>query len=86
MPRKKKTTEPKVLTLDKRIQRVLDESWIAPVYFSAAITELLNKFNAMSDEELKKYMEGFVAPATARAHVQEIYNRLNNPQNETSTL
>lgn len=86
MPRKKKPTEPKVLTLDKRIQRVLDESWIAPVYFSAAITELLNKFNAMSDEELTNYMEGFVAPATARAHVQEIYNRLTNPENETNTL
>lgn len=86
MPRKRKSEEPKVLSMDKRIKRVLDDSWIAPVYFNAAITELLNKFNAMSDEELKKYMEGFVAPETARAHVKEIYNRLNNIENETCSL
>lgn len=77
MPRKKRNPDPKPLTMDKRIQKILDESWIAPVYFNAAITELLNKFNAMSDEELQNHMEGLVAPATARAHVKEIYNKLN---------
>lgn len=86
MPRKKKPEEPKFVSMDKRIKRVLDDSWIAPVYFNAAITELLNKFNAMSDEELKRYMEGLVAPETAREHVKEIYNRLNNIENETCTL
>lgn len=70
------------LSLDRRIQKIIDESWIAPVYFSAAITELLNKFNAMTDDELSKYMEGFVAPTTAREHVKEIYCRLNNIDNE----
>ena len=70
------------LSLDRRIQKIIDESWIAPIYFSAAITELLNKFNAMTDDELFKYMEGFVAPATAREHVKEIYCRLNNIDNE----
>lgn len=70
------------LSLDRRIQKIIDESWIAPVYFSAAITELLNKFNAMTDDEISKYMEGFVAPATAREHVKEIYCRLNNIDNE----
>lgn len=77
MPRKKRNPDPKPLTMDKRIQKILDESWIAPVYFNAAIVELLNKFNAMSDEGLSRYMEGLVAPATARAHVKEIYNKLN---------
>lgn len=80
MPREKKTTEQKLIPMDKRIRRVLDDSWIAPVYFNAAITELLNKFNTMSDEELTKYMSRLVAPETARAHVKEIYNRLNNIQ------
>lgn len=77
MPRKKRNPDPKPLTMDKRIQKILDESWIAPVYFNTAIVELLNKFNAMSDEELQNHMEGLVAPATARAHVKEIYNKLN---------
>lgn len=86
MPREQKTTEPKPIPMDKRIKRVLDDSWIAPVYFNAAITELLNKFNAMSDEELTKYMSRLVAPETARAHVKEIYNRLNNIENETYSL
>ena len=54
MSREKKTTEQKLIPMDKRIRRVLDDSWIAPVYFNAAITELLNKFNTMSDEELTK--------------------------------
>ncbi|CDN32360.1 hypothetical protein BN938_2288 [Mucinivorans hirudinis] len=80
MPREKKTTEQKPIPMDKRIRRVLDDSWIAPVYFNAAITELLNKFNAMSDEELTQYMSRLVAPETAREHVKEIYNRLNNIQ------
>lgn len=80
MPREKKTTEPKPIPMDKRIRRVLDDSWIAPVYFNAAITELLNKFNAMNDEELTKYMSKLVAPETAREHVKKIYNRLNNIQ------
>ena len=78
MTRKIKDTEPKPIPMDQRIKNILNDSWIAPVYFNAAITELLNKFNTMSDEELAKYMEGFVTPATARSHVTEIYNRLNN--------
>lgn len=78
MPKRTKRTEPQILSLDKRIMEVLKSSWIAPVYFNAAIVELLNKFNAMSDEELTKYMEGLVHPITARKHVTEIYNRLNN--------
>lgn len=78
MPRKRKITEPKPLTMDKRIKRVLDDSWIAPVYFNAAIVELLNKFNAMSDEELDKYMEGLISADLARQHVTEIYHILNN--------
>lgn len=82
MPRKKKTSDPRPITMDKRIQKILDESWIAPVYINAAIVELLNKFNAMSDEDLSRYMEGLVAPAMARAHVQEIYNRINFPKDE----
>lgn len=80
MPREKKATESKPIPMDKRIRRVLDDSWIAPVYFNAAITELLNKFSAMSDEELTQYMSRLVAPETAREHVKEIYNRLNNIQ------
>lgn len=80
MARKKKPTEPQFISMDKRIKQVLDDSWISPVYFNAAITELLKKFNAMSDEELTRYMEGLIAPAIAREHVQEIYDRLNNVQ------
>ncbi len=67
-------------TLDKRISSVVNASWIAPMYFSAGITELLNRFNAMSDEELVKYMGGIVAPSVAREHVTAIYNILNTPQ------
>lgn len=80
MPRKKKPTEPKVLSMDKRIKKIIDESWIAPVYFNAAITELLNKFNAMSDEELTCYMDGLVSAPVARLHVTEIYEQLNPTQ------
>lgn len=79
---KTSANDKKSLSLDSRIRKIIDESWIAPVYFSAAITELLNKFNAMTDDELSKYMEGFVAPATAREHVKEIYCKLNNIDNE----
>lgn len=72
----KKNKEAAVISLDKRIKKVLDESWIAPVYIYAGIVELLNKVNAMSNEELSEYMEGMVHPDTTRAHIQELYERL----------
>lgn len=72
----KKSKEPVVLSLDKRIKVVLDESWIAPTYIFAGVVELLNKVNAMSDEELHKYMDGMIHPDTARAHIKELYERL----------
>lgn len=74
------------LTMDKRIKKVIDESWIAPVYFHSAITELLNKFNTMSDDDLVKYMNGIIHPDIARAHVKEIFNKLNPTDNETNTF
>ena len=77
MTKNKRIADAKPLTMDKRIKQVIDESWIAPVYFNAAITELLNKFNAMSDEELTRYMEGPVAAPVARQHLTEIYQQLN---------
>ncbi len=80
MTRTKRTAGAKPLTMDKRIKQVIDESWIAPVYFNAAITELLNKFNAMSDEELTQYMSGLISAPLARLHLTEIYERLNPPK------
>lgn len=72
----KKNKAPVALSLDKRIKKVLDESWIAPTYIFAGIVELLNKVNAMDDDELAKYMEGMIHPTNARAHIQELYERL----------
>lgn len=71
-----KTEKENKLPLDKRIIKVLEESWIAPTYFYAGVVELLNKVNAMSDEELTKYMDGLISPNTARAHIKEIYERI----------
>lgn len=76
MAKKKKNEQTPPNTINKRIERVIKECWIAPVYLSAGITELLNKFNAMSDEDLAKYMDGLIAPNVARQHVKEIYELL----------
>lgn len=65
------------LTLGARIERILGESWIAPMYFNAAIAHLLEIYNEMSDDELAQELGGLVHPVNARAHIQEIYDKLN---------
>ncbi|MFI3294085.1 MAG: hypothetical protein SNI70_11295 [Rikenellaceae bacterium] len=69
--------EAKCKTLDKRIIELMRENWLFPIYIHAGVVELLNKVNTMTDEELKKYMDNMIHPDVARAHIKEIYERLN---------